>query len=328
MLKRPVILISTERDSDALNYFLNKYGFINCYGFFHIFAAHDWFRGYDYDSKLTPVANRTIKKKFITFNRLTGSARVYRSLFVGELAKRNLISQGHVSYSDTCPEHGHYHTTLDYAVSEYGVDPVYVDEIKQELDKLDHPMRIDYRERDSIPNHSMVLSAVDECMESFLYVVTETCYWERKCHLTEKIFKPIILRQPFVLLGCAFNLEYLKSYGFKTFDKWWSEGYDCITDPVKRLQAVSDVIESISSKSEDELHAMLLEMESVLDHNYNLFNSREFLDAAWQELTNNLQQAVNSAPVLQDAVSVRGTRLKSLPPPTDFVPRSLVNKVQ
>jgi hypothetical protein len=328
-LHRPVILVTTERDSEALNYFVNKYKFIPCYCFFHIFAAHDWYRGYQYDSKIIPVPERTVKKKFISFNRLTGSARVYRSLLVGELAKRNLLDQGYVSYSDTCPEHGHYQTTLDYAISEYRVDPVYVEEIKSELDKLDHPLRIDHKEKSAIPNHSMVLSAVPECMESFVYVVTETCFWETKCHLTEKVFKPIILRQPFILVGCAYNLEYLKSYGFKTFDRWFDESYDKITDPILRLQAVADLLKSICSRSETELTEMLHEMTEVLEHNYRLFNSREFLDSAWNELTGNLKAAIESAPVLQPYNIPRTERWDALvSTPTDFIPSTFVDKVQ
>jgi hypothetical protein len=327
-LKRPVILVTTERDSEALKYFVDKYNFIPCYCFFHIFAAHDWYRGYQYDSKIISVDKRTVKKKFISFNRLTGSARVYRSLLVGELARRNLLDQGHVSYSDTCPEHGHYRTTLDYAVSEYRVDPAYVSEIKQELDQLQHPLRIDHHDQASIPNHSMVLSAVPECMESFVYIVTETCFWETKCHLTEKAFKPIILQQPFILVGCAYNLEYLKSYGFKTFDRWFDESYDKITDPVKRLQAVADVVKSICSRSEEELTAMLHEMKDVLEYNYQLFNSREFLDSAWNELTHNLKSAIESAPVLQEHSIPRTERYQALlSAPSDSVPDTLVNKV-
>lgn len=307
-LRRPVILVTTERDSDALNYFADRFGFITCYGFFHIFAAHDWFRGYQFDGRIIPVSNRLLKKKFITFNRLTGNARIYRSLFVGELAQRDLIEQGYVSYSDVCPEHGHYSHNLDQAVDAYKLDVNYINDIKQALGTLSHPMRIDYPDKDSIPNHSMVLSAVDQCMETFLHVVTETCYWERKCHLTEKIFKPIILRQPFVLLGCAHNLEYFKSYGFRTFDRWWDESYDSIEDPVLRLQAVASVVEYIASLTLDQLTVMLQEMEDVLEYNYRLFNSQEFLDVAWKELTNNLKIAVESAPVLQDKPGGRDDR--------------------
>ena len=319
-LMRPVILVTTEKNSDALDYFVEKYNFIPCYGFFHIFAAHDWFRGYQFDSTILPVTKRTIRKKYITFNRLTGNARVYRSLFVGELAKRNLIGSGYVSYSDQCPEHGHYSTALDYAVTEYNIDAVYISDIKHQLDQLAHPLRIDYPEKDAIPNNSMVLSAVDQCMETFLHVITETCYWERKCHLTEKTFKPVVLKQPFVLVGCAHNLEYFKSYGFQTFDRWWDESYDHIEDPVQRLQALANIVEYISSLTLGQLTTMLHEMEPVLEYNFKLFNSPEFVNSAWQELTTNLKEAVESAPVLQQYNIPRADRYRLASTPLNPIP--------
>lgn len=292
---RTIILLNTERSSTEKNYFLDKFGFVDCYYFFHIFAAHDWFRGYRYCADITPLADRKISKKYITFNRLTGNERSYRSLFVAELARRNLLSHGHVSYSDICPEHGHYTDNLTATQKRHNLNENYVKTAMQELDNVSFPLRIDYKDQDSIPNHSMLLGALPESMESFLYVVTETCYWSNKEHLTEKIFKPILTKQPFVLLGCSGNLNYLKSYGFKTFDAWWDESYDSITDPIQRLQAVVKIIDSICSRTDQELEQMLSDMTDVLDYNYTLFNSQCFLDSAWREMSNNLTYSVNNS---------------------------------
>jgi hypothetical protein len=295
-LNRPIILLNTEQDSEAKEYFLTKYRMTDAYCFFHIFAAHDWFRGYRYDANIIPVAKRQLRKAYISFNRLTGSARVYRSMLIAEFARANLLVHGHVSYSHICPDHGHYYNNLPEAYGRYGVSHEYIQSTIDTLDTLPHPLRIDHQEEDAIPNHSMVLSAVPECMESFIYVVTETCFWEKKKHLTEKIFKPVILRMPFVLVGCAYNLAYLKSYGFKTFDRWIDESYDYIENPIERLQAVVKVLEYLASLNLADLTDMLHEMEPVLEHNYNLFNSQEFLDSAWTELKTNLTVAVNSVP--------------------------------
>ena len=66
-----------------------------------------------------------------------------------------------------------------------------------------------------------------ELQQSALWnVVSETVFYHNKLHLTEKIFKPIVSKQPFMLLAAPGNLKYLKSYGFKTFDHLWSEDYD------------------------------------------------------------------------------------------------------
>lgn len=290
----PFILVTTEKNSTPLNNLKERYNWSSVYYFHHAFAASDWYRGYQYHADLISPINRKIKKKYITFNRITGNARSYRSFLVAELAKHNLLDKGHVSYSEICPEHGHYEHNILTTVNDYGIPFDYATNCIQLLDQIKHPLRIDSNE--DIPNGSQSLSAVPQCMESFLHIVTETCYWETKCHLTEKIFKPIVSRMPFVLLGCANNLAYLKEYGFKTFDAWWDESYDTIEDPIKRLQAVVKIIKDISNLSNEELENMLVSMQSVLDHNYNLFYSNTFLDQCWNELTTNLESAVAQLP--------------------------------
>jgi hypothetical protein len=158
---------------------------------------------------------------------------VYRSLFISELIERNILDQGYVSYNDVCPDNDKdFVWNLEDAVDTKLIQPETMVDAARNLMRAPLPLRIDYQEEKAIPNHSFALSAVKESQESFVYVVTETCYWERKLHLTEKIFKPIVSRMPFILVGPAHNLEYLRSYGFQTFDYWWDESYDEIEDPV------------------------------------------------------------------------------------------------
>ena len=130
-------------------------------------------------------------------------------------------------------------------------------------------------------------------MSSFLHVVTETMFWDDRTHLTEKIFKPIVAKQPFVLVGCYKNLEYLRDYGFRTFDRWWSEDYDNISDPHQRLNAVVDVIEKICKLSLGDLEDMLAEMQEVLEYNYDWFYNPEFVNSIWDELKTNLTVGLN-----------------------------------
>jgi hypothetical protein len=285
---RHIILLNTEKTSEIKNSYLKKFNFKDVYYFFHAFAASDWYRGYRYCTELIEPAQRKIKKKYITFNRLTGGARMYRSVLVAELARLNLLEHGHVSYNDTCPENGHYTQFLKDENYVYQYNPNYLNEVKSILDKIDFPLRIDSDRATSIPNGSQTLSAIPECMESFLHVVTETCFFDRKLHLTEKIFKPIVAKQPFILLGCANNLQYLKNYGFKTFNGWWDENYDVIEDPQTRLEVAVNIIRDICQRSDSELESMLKEMQAVLDHNYNHFYSNEFLDQVWDELKSNI----------------------------------------
>ncbi len=64
-LSSPIILLNTEQDSDAKTYFLEKFGFVDAYTFFHIFAAHDWYRGYQFYPQLINIEDRKINKKYI-----------------------------------------------------------------------------------------------------------------------------------------------------------------------------------------------------------------------------------------------------------------------
>lgn len=292
------ILLHTEKNSVNHKIIMHQHQFeASVYYFFHAFAAHDWYRGYRYDSRLKPIRNRKLTKKYITFNRLTGNTRVYRSLLISELVKYNILDQGYVSYNKICPEvPGDYKHHLSVAVEQFGVPVELANQAIQNIDSIKHELRIDYKDWTSIPNGSQTLSGVNETQESFLHVVSETCFWDKKCHLTEKIFKPIVARQPFVLLGCANNLAYLKEYGFKTFDRWWDESYDSIENPVERLQAVGEIIKQICNYSLEELTEMLHEMEEVLEYNYNRFYSNEFLDYCWDELKENLTSAIQSLP--------------------------------
>ena len=181
--------------------------------------------------------------------------------------------------------------------SKYNLSAEYIKEVLYLLNvKLDRDLRIDTAQDLPIANDSFTIGPIQQSIESFLHIVTETCFWDKKQHLTEKIFKPIVLKQPFVLLGCVNNLSYLKEYGFKTFDKWWDESYDQCNDPIERINMVTKIIEDICKRPCHELENTLLEMEEILEYNYNRFYSKEFVQDIWKELKTNLQFAVAQLP--------------------------------
>jgi len=125
---------------------------------------------------------------------------------------------------------------------------------------------------DSHENHSaeICIDKLTPWNTSFLHVVNETV-WQDKIHFTEKIFKPIVMHQPFVVVQAPGSLKYLQSYGFKTFGDWWDESYDDIQDPAERLQAIAKIIKDIGSKDIIELEKLRMEMAGVLEHNFHHF---------------------------------------------------------
>lgn len=279
----PYVLVTTEQTSAAGDAICVEYPFARINYFFHIFAAADWFRGHEYLPNLVAPEDRKLHKTYITFNRLTSNKRVYRSLLINELYKNNLLEHGHVSYSKDCPDGGNFADNLRTST----LDSQLVEEAIVNINTLPE-LRIDFTDQ-YIPNQSMLLTPMKELMESFVFLITETCFFETKTHLTEKIFKPIVLRMPFLLLGCAYNLEYLRSYGFKTFGDYWDESYDSIEDPVLRLQAVTKILKELSELTPAQQKEMLMSMRPILEHNYQRFSDGSLVREEWATLTNRLK---------------------------------------
>lgn len=103
--------------------------------------------------------------------------------------------------------------------------------------------------------------------ECFCAIVNETRYAQPYGYFSEKTLTPINAMVPIILVAPPKTLEYLKTFGFKTFDRWWDESYDQEEDHENRLLKIFDIIDYINNKSFDELTKMYKEMHDVLLHN-------------------------------------------------------------
>jgi hypothetical protein len=119
-------------------------------------------------------------------------------------------------------------------------------------------------------------------------VVTETVFYYDKLHLTEKIFKPIVSKQPFMLLAAPGNLAYLRSYGFKTFDGIIDESYDKIQDNDLRITSVVKELTAYCKLSESEKNDMIEELNPIIQHNFDHFYG-EFRHIITRELLDNIK---------------------------------------
>jgi hypothetical protein len=155
------------------------------------------------------------------------------------------------------------------------------------------------------PMHSCWLSLFDECAESLAYVVTETVFYGRRHHLTEKTFKPIALGMPFVLASTAGSLEYLRSYGFQTFGSVIDESYDTVTEPTDRLAAIVELMHTIATHhNKNQLYANL---QSIARYNQERFFSSDFYNTIVDEYCANLNSGLEKL-----SETARGTNFKKL----------------
>lgn len=111
----------------------------------------------------------------------------------------------------------------------------------------------------------------------FVDVVHETFVRGEVCFATEKTWRPIIARRPFITMGGRNHLAGLRRLGFRTFNEFWDEGYDEY-GMQHRVHEIIKLLETISNWSTEKLAKTLKEMQHILDHNYRVFSTMTFLN--------------------------------------------------
>jgi hypothetical protein len=268
------IIANSEHSAEKTD-FLNTFGFRDWYYFFHGFAALDWYRNIRY---MPP--NRNYSKVFITFNNLSTEKRSYRLNLVARLLEKQL--DGHIS--------------LNFTDEQLKAEIFNPNSLLSKPSKHVILKQLMGRPRltiDTVDQHG-ALSADDNLAtlaQGLFHIVTETVFYDSKLHLTEKIFKPIVARRPFILAAAPGNLAYLRSYGFMTFDRWIDESYDSETDPDQRIIKIVAEIERIGQMTPEAVNSMFNDMQSVLDYNFNWFYNG-FKRHIVNELVDNFQECL------------------------------------
>ena len=62
-----------------------------------------------------------------------------------------------------------------------------------------------------------------------------------------------------------------------------------MADPILRMLSVTTILTELSNLSKEKLQSILVEMEPILEHNYQLFNNPNFVKKEWDHLTTSLK---------------------------------------
>ena len=122
----------------------------------------------------------------------------------------------------------------------------------------------------------------DMYLDSYISLVSESIFFQIReeedvyvefpaGYLSEKIWKPIGHSHPFILMGPAKSLEYLKGLGFQTFHPFIDESYDLENDDFTRLKMILDEVEKFSNKTKEEKDIFSKNVVDILHHNQTLF---------------------------------------------------------
>jgi len=118
--------------------------------------------------------------------------------------------------------------------------------------------------------HMKMYGIIGAYSDIFVDIVCNTYITGNTFYIDEKLWRPIITRTPFIVHGPVNFIKNLRQLGFKTFDRWWDEGYS-EDPPDYQLDNIINIIDQLAQKSTAELGQMYEEMKPILDYNYNLF---------------------------------------------------------
>lgn len=266
-------IIANSEKSDLKNELLSQKNLRDWYYFFHGFAALDWYRDFQY---VKQESFEDFTKVFICYNHLTSKYRSYRLHLVSNLISQDLAKFGKISlFLDN------WRSTIE--------DPNCLLDSKAKvtiyntLKNVTESLIIDTDTPDGTLSANIKLESLTDAL---WHIVTETVYFQPKLHLTEKVFKPIIAQRPFILVAAMGNLAYLKSYGFKTFDRWINESYDLEPDNYTRIEKITQEIARLCAMPMPQLKQMHEEMQEILKFNHAHFYG-EFRTIITNELVDN-----------------------------------------
>ena len=264
-------LLHSEKRSLNLITYQENHQCVGVYYWCHAVIALDWFRFAEYVKQ-----EKQVKKLFLIYNRAWSSTREYRLRFTDMLVQLSLQE--------------HCQTTVNPIEPELGVH--------YDSHQFRNPA---WRPQTVIENYFPISNAHSHYSADFdikdyestdIEVVLETLFDDDRLHLTEKSLRPIACGQPFILAGTHGSLEYLRSYGFKTFNDIWDESYDLIEDPQKRLHAITDVMIQIANLDPSDRERKIARAQIIAEYNKQRFFSKEFFNQVVSELTINLTTAL------------------------------------
>ena len=231
-----------------------------------------------------PVTLQSMKyhKKYLNFNRRW---RPHRPLLTALLKVCDLIDKGYVSLApsddnrswkmemdhiiEICREHGNErlaHILMKNRTEIENMGDLYLDKpdltVNQALAEITPEIRKMYE-------------------YTYFSVISETIFftnyrnWEDSAFLSEKTFKAILFKHPFILVATPNTLKYLKAIGYKTFSPVIDESYDSIEDNTLRMIAIVKEINRLCKLEGPALESYLKYCREICDYNFKVFTEKK-----------------------------------------------------
>lgn len=265
------LLVHSEKNSQELEVF-EKCGHRGVYYWSHALIARDWYRYAEHDVSLVfdPSA---VKDDFLVYNRAWSGTREYRLKLAEMIVKNNLLPNCNIKFSVM-------EDIFDYRQHQF----------KNPAFKINTALEDYFEENTASSDASADYDQQDYC-QSGIELVLETLFDDKRWHLTEKSLRPMATGKPFILAATPGSLEYLRSYGFRTFSPFIDESYDLIDDSVERLNAIIKLMKSIAELPQDKKVKLWTDLHKIAEWNRQWFFSQTFFNIVVDEYKKNFNSA-------------------------------------
>lgn len=265
------LLCHSEKNSLEVDFY-EQHGFNTVYWWSHAVIARDWYRYAEIDPQLKK--DNSSKLYFNIYNRAWSGSREYRLKLTDLLIQTGLCEHSNICFNPI-DDNIHYKNHIFK-------NPAFIP--RNNLEVLSN---------NTASSNSSATYCASDYTDTWLDVVGETLFDDQRIHLTEKTLRPIACGKPFVLAATPNSLQFLRSYGFKTFAPYLDESYDTETDPVKRLQRVVYSLKQ-AQNNYDNIAGPLAE---IAEYNQKHFFSDNFFNIIIDEFKLNYQTALDKCEI-------------------------------
>lgn len=230
------------------------------------------------DSIPLTLSNKNYDKKFLCFNRRW---RGHRTVLVTLLHATGLLKHGYVSLGKSDDnriwEHVCYRDLFYMQDNEEATR--LMDSVREEMVNSFPELYLD--NSDLVTNRAQLVTDTNYLYEqTYFSVVTETFFFnaerpdEYGRFLSEKTFKPVAMKHPFIVLSTPFFLVKFRELGYKSFSPYINEDYDNEENDSNRMMMIVKEIERLCNLSDTERQQFLKAMKEICWYNFQLLMNK------------------------------------------------------
>jgi len=219
-------------------------------------------------------------KKYLCFNRRW---RLHRVILVAMLQATGTLHKGYVSLG-RADDNQHWDTLFGYLTDLFPVDT----EIGRLLVANQHSIKglpDLYLDTDNLIENQPYLSESTHPYynNSYFSIVNETNFFNSEVNsvfeysrfLSEKTFKPVAEKHPFIMCSVPNMLDKFRELGYQSFSPYIDESYDKELDDNGRMMMIVREINRLSNLSVQELSNFLKGVRPICEYNYHVLMNKQ-----------------------------------------------------